>query len=300
MEVQISLLGPSLPSTKSSETQFSQASPFFFPSNKIQASEGIALGASFPFASCKLPIFTRLKSKCCMEKLQREIVQDSPDNVFPEVRRKKLAVFVSGGGSNFKSVHEATISGSVHGDISVLVTNKPDCGGAQFARDKGIPVILFPKMKDGSGLSSKDLVAALRPYDIDFILLAGYLKRIPHELIVAYPRSILNIHPSLLPAFGGKGCYGMKVHQAVIASGARYSGATIHYVDEEYDTGRILAQMVVPVHANDTPEELAARILKEEHKLYVKVATALCEERIFWREDGVPMIQSKEDPDLYM
>ncbi|KAH6837775.1 Formyl transferase [Perilla frutescens var. hirtella] len=175
-----------------------------------------------------------------------------------------------------------------------------DCGGAEFARDKGIPVILFPRRKGAQEVfSAEDLVIALRSYRVDFILLAGYLKLIPVELIKAYRKAIVNIHPSLLPAFGGKGYYGMKVHKAVIASGARYSGPTIHYVDEEYDTGRILAQRVVPVLAKDTAEELAARVLDEEHKLYVAVCAALCEERISWREDGVPLIQSKQDPNDY-
>lgn len=91
----------------------------------------------------------------------------------------------------------------------------------------------------------------------------------------------------------------MKVHKAVIASGARYSGPTMHFVDEEYDRGRILAQRIVPVLVNDTAEELAARVLREEHKLYKEVVAALCEERIIWREDGVPLIQCKEKPSLY-
>ncbi|KAK9267649.1 hypothetical protein L1049_010080 [Liquidambar formosana] len=190
--------------------------------------------------------------------------------------------------------------GQFNGDVVVLVTNKHGCGGAEYARDKDIPVILFPKMKDEpQGLSSSDLVTALRKFKVDIILLAGYLKLLPVELIRAYPRSILNIHPSLLPAFGGKGFYGMKVHKAVIASGARYSGPTIHFVDEHYDTGRILAQRVVPVLANDTANELAARVLCEEHELYVEVTAAVCEERIIWREDGVPLIKSKENPNEY-
>ncbi|KAG6641844.1 phosphoribosylglycinamide formyltransferase, chloroplastic [Carya illinoinensis] len=216
------------------------------------------------------------------------------------VRRKKLAVFVSGGGSNFRSIHEASLRGSILGDVVVLVTNKRGCGGAEYAKDKGIPVVLFPKSKDKpDGLSPSELVSALRRFEVDFIILAGYLKLIPVELIRAYHRSIINIHPSLLPAFGGKGYYGMKVHKAVIASGARYSGPTIHFVDEHYDTGRILAQSVVPVLANDTAEELAAKVLQEEHRLYVEVTAALCEERIIWREDGVPLIRCKENPSHY-
>ncbi|KAJ0965188.1 hypothetical protein J5N97_026326 [Dioscorea zingiberensis] len=217
-----------------------------------------------------------------------------------ELRRKKLGIFVSGGGSNFRAIYDATINELIHGDVSVLVTDKASCGGAEYARDKGIPVLLFPKSKScPEGLSSIDLINALRAFEVDFLLLAGYLKLIPIELVQAYPKSILNIHPSLLPAFGGKGFYGMKVHKGVIASGARYSGPTVHFVDEHYDTGLILAQKVVPVLANDTPEQLAARVLQEEHKVYVEAVAALCDDRIVWRVDGVPLIRSKENPDEY-
>ncbi|KAG6412099.1 hypothetical protein SASPL_124766 [Salvia splendens] len=247
---------------------------------------------------------TKINLRCTssVEKVEYKGVFDTEEvNPKHKVSLKKLAVFVSGGGSNFRSIYEATLNGSVHGDIVALVTNKHECGGAEYARDKGIPVILFPPRKGAEEVfSADDLVNALRSYNVDFVLLAGYLKLIPTELIKAYQKAILNIHPSLLPAFGGKGYYGMKVHKAVIASGARYSGPTVHYVDEEYDTGRILAQRVVPVLANDTAEELAARVLVEEHKLYVEVCSALCDERIIWREDGVPLIQSKHDPTHYL
>ncbi|GMH11226.1 hypothetical protein Nepgr_013067 [Nepenthes gracilis] len=212
-----------------------------------------------------------------------------------KLRKKSLAIFVSGGGSNFRAIHEATLDGSIQGDVVVLVTSKEGCGGAQYARDKGIPAVLFPSW----GLSPNDIVTTLRRLKVDFILLAGYLKLIPIELVQAYPRCILNIHPSLLPAFGGKGYYGLKVHKAVIASGARYSGPTVHFVNENYDEGCILAQRVVPVMASDTADELAARVLHEEHHLYVEVVAALCEDRIIWRADGVPLIQSREDPNAY-
>ncbi|EEF33342.1 phosphoribosylamine-glycine ligase, putative [Ricinus communis] len=244
----------------------------------------------------------KLKPLQCVNSKERleTIVFENKEYKKPDIKKKKLAVFVSGGGSNFKSIHQACLQGLVFGDVVAVVTNKQDCGGAEYARDKEIPVVLFPRTKDEPhGLSPSDLVAALRELEVDFILLAGYLKLIPAELSRAYPRCIFNIHPSLLPAFGGKGYYGMKVHKAVIASGARYSGPTIHFVDEHYDTGRILAQRVVPVLADDTAEELAARVLREEHRLYVEVTMALCEERIIWREDGVPLIQSRENPSEY-
>ncbi|KAL6520510.1 Phosphoribosylglycinamide formyltransferase (GART) [Orobanche hederae] len=248
------------------------------------------------------PLITKRNLRCTVERKNECKGISDIEKVKPTstIRRKNLAVFVSGGGSNFRSIYEATVHGSVHGDVVALVTNIHDCGGAEFASSKDIPVIIFPKRKDSQdAFSAEDLVIALRSYSVDFILLAGYLKLIPVELIKAYPKAILNIHPSLLPAFGGKGYYGMKVHKAVIASGARYSGPTIHYVDEEYDTGRILAQRVVSVLPNDTAEDLAARVLHEEHKLYVEVSAALCEERIAWREDGVPLIRTKENPNDY-
>ncbi|MCL7028843.1 hypothetical protein MKW94_029414 [Papaver nudicaule] len=236
----------------------------------------------------------------CRYNVRKDVVCLPEEDSLVEVKRKKLAVFVSGGGSNFRSIHDAAVQESLYGDVVVLVTNKHDCGGAEYARKNNIPVILFPKTSNvPDGLSTSDLVTALRGFEVDFILLAGYLKLIPVELIRAYHRSILNIHPSLLPAFGGKGYYGMKVHKAVIASGARYSGPTVHYVDEHFDTGRILAQRVVPVLASDTAEELAARVLREEHQLYVEVTKALCEDRIIWRDDGVPLIQSRENPKEY-
>ncbi|KAJ4799529.1 Phosphoribosylglycinamide formyltransferase [Rhynchospora pubera] len=219
-------------------------------------------------------------------------------NFGKDPRRKKLAIFVSGGGSNFRSIHEASIQGLVNGNVAVLVTDKPGCGGAVYARNSGIPIIVFPKSKlIPDGLLTEELLTVLRNFEIDFVLLAGFLKLIPVELVQAYPKSILNIHPSLLPAFGGKGFYGLKVHKAVIASGARYSGPTVHFVDEHYDTGRTLAQRVVPVLANDTPEDLAARVLHEEHQVYVETVAALCEDRIVWREDGVPLIRSRTNPD---
>ncbi|KAL8542535.1 hypothetical protein ACS0TY_003414 [Phlomoides rotata] len=178
--------------------------------------------------------------------------------------RSSTGVSMKSGGSNFRSIYEATLGGSLLGDVTVLVTNKHE-----YTREKGIPILVFPKRKKNQHVfSAEDLVIALRSYKVDFVLLAGYLKLIPAELIQAYPKAILNIHPSLLPAFGGKGYYGMKVHKAVIASGARYSGPSIHYVDEHYDTGRILAQRVVPVLAKDTAEDLAARVLHEVFHIY--------------------------------
>ncbi|CAI5465202.1 unnamed protein product [Closterium sp. Yama58-4] len=135
----------------------------------------------------------------------------------------------------------------------------------------------------------------MRQHGVDYIVLAGYLKLLPASLVEAFPRAILNIHPALLPAFGGKGYYGMRVHKAVIASGARVSGPTVHFVDERYDHGPIAAQAVVPVLPSDDPQTLGARVLAQEHQLYARVVAALCDGRVEWRADGVPLIRTTKD-----
>ncbi|XP_078170322.1 phosphoribosylglycinamide formyltransferase, chloroplastic-like [Carex rostrata] len=184
-------------------------------------------------------------------------------------------------------------------DLLLIRTN--GIGGAEYARNDGIRVIVFPKSKLAPDvLSTEELLIILRNFEIDFVLLAGFFKLIPLELVHAFARPILNIHLSLLPAFGGKGYYGLKVHKAVIASGGRYSGPTVHFVDAHYDTGQTLAQRVIPVLANDTPEELVSTVLNEEHNhVYVEAVTALCEDQIVWREDGGPLICSRSNPDEF-
>lgn len=149
--------------------------------------------------------------------------------------------------------------------FQVVVSDKADCGGVAYAQSSGMRVLRYPAARDdpGSGLSAAQLVDALREEGIHLVLLAGYLKLVPAELCRAFPRAMLNIHPALLPAFGGKGMYGHKVHAAVIASGARFSGPTVHFVDEEYDRGKIVAQRCVPVLPDDSPDTLAHRVLEQ-------------------------------------
>ncbi|MFB0515456.1 MAG: phosphoribosylglycinamide formyltransferase [Candidatus Neomarinimicrobiota bacterium] len=199
---------------------------------------------------------------------------------------KKLAVFVSGRGSNFRNIHRAIQAGEIPAEVALVVTDKPDCPAADYARDNGIKVAHYPARE----MTPAALLGALQEGGIDFLILAGYLKLVPTEVVRAYPRAMLNIHPALLPAFGGKGYYGHRVHEAVIASGAKVSGVSVHFVDEEYDHGPIVAQVVVPVQPDDTPDELAGRVLKQEHRLYSKVVAALCRGEVRWREDGVPYI----------
>lgn len=280
------------------------------PSNALRLQ--LTTIATLPFPTFRRPL-NRTCLKCPRPALVRaaecrafgatkdaELKNEDVQRKYVGSERKKVAVFVSGGGSNFKGLHQATLRNDIPGDIVVLVTDKPSCGASDYARENNIPIVIFPKsISAPSGQSSMDFLTTLRNFEINFLLLAGYLKLLPIELVKAFPRSILNIHPSLLPAFGGKGYYGMNVHKAVIASGARFSGPTVHFVDEKYDTGRILAQRVVPVLATDMAEDLAARVLQEEHVLYVEAAAALCEGRIHWREDGVPIIRKSWDIEEY-
>ncbi|DBA98485.1 TPA: hypothetical protein ACH3X3_012481 [Trebouxia sp. C0006] len=212
----------------------------------------------------------------------------------------KLAVFVSGGGSNFRAIHDAILSGHIHAQIAVVVSDAPGCGAWAYARQAGIPTICYPHSTRPyldmpadapPPLDTPNLIHMLKQQlGVDFVILAGYLKLVPAALVREYKDAMLNIHPGLLPAFGGKGLYGLRVHKAVIASGARFSGATVHFVDEEYDTGPILAQAVVPVNPHDTPQMLAARVLQQEHRLYPTAVAALAEGRITWREDGIPIM----------
>lgn len=199
---------------------------------------------------------------------------------------KQLAVFVSGRGSNFRTIHEHILNGEIVAQVVLVITDKPECLAADYSREHGIDVMQYP----GKDAGPEQLLQALRQRKVDLILLAGYLKLVPGEVVQAFPRAMLNIHPALLPAFGGKGYYGHHVHEAVIASGAKVSGVTVHFVDEEYDHGPIVAQVVVPVRPDDTPDQLADRVLKHEHKLYHKVLAAICRGEIHWREDGVPYL----------
>ena len=204
----------------------------------------------------------------------------------------RLAVFASGGGSNFQAIIDAIRTESVSGfDVALCVSSRLDAGVVDRAQRAGIPVHILPPTFSADGLET--LKTALNEHGIDAIALAGFMKMIPAELIQAFPHRILNIHPSLLPAFGGKGMYGIHVHEAVIQSGNEVSGATVHFVDEQYDTGPILLQATVPVLENDTATTLADRVLKTEHSLYPKAIELLAEGRVHL--DGTNVIVSKSN-----
>lgn len=183
----------------------------------------------------------------------------------------RFAVFASGSGTNLQALldHEGTEAAY---RVEVLVTDR-DCAAEERARGRGRPT-----RRTGFGTHGGEgarLLGILREHRVDGVLLAGFLKLVHAEVCRAYRGRMLNVHPGPLPSFGGKGMHGRRVHEAVLASGAKISGPTVHYVDERYDGGRIMAQWPVPVLPDDTPETLAARVLAVEHVLFPEAAAAL-------------------------
>ncbi|MBM3325796.1 MAG: phosphoribosylglycinamide formyltransferase [Calditrichaeota bacterium] len=187
-----------------------------------------------------------------------------------------LAVYLSGRGSNFEAILAAIDAGSLNAKIVLVVSNNPDAQGLRTAERRGIATAVFERDKFASGEEfAGAMLNKLNEHKVEFIALAGYMRKIPPAVIRAYSKRIVNIHPALLPKFGGKGMYGHFVHEAVIAAGEKETGVTIHYVDEIYDHGVIIAQCPVPVMPDDTPETLAQRTLAAEHKFYPEVLAKL-------------------------
>lgn len=180
----------------------------------------------------------------------------------------RLAVLASGRGSNLQAIidHFDNLSTERVAKVELVASNKADSPALIRAATASISTAHFSATDDGS-----ELLALLDKFHIDLVVLAGYLKRIPARVVGAYAGRILNIHPALLPNFGGEGMYGARVHEAVISSGARESGVTVHLVDDEYDRGPIVAQWRLPVNPYDTAESLAARVLNVEHIVYPRV-----------------------------
>lgn len=180
----------------------------------------------------------------------------------------RLAVLASGRGSNLQAIieHFDNLARERVAKVALVASNRADSPALLRAATASIDIAHFNATDDGS-----ELLALLKKFRIDLVVLAGYLKRIPSTVIREYAGRIINIHPALLPAFGGEGMYGERVHEAVIASGARETGVTVHLVDDDYDRGPIIAQWRVPIDASDTPDTLAARVLNVEHVVYPRV-----------------------------
>lgn len=190
-----------------------------------------------------------------------------------------IVVFASGSGTNFQSIIDATESGQIDGRIRGLITNKTNIQAIDRAQNHDIEhKYLSPSQFSGKFEYTEALLAQLDEWDTDLIALAGYMIKVPVEVVQKYEGRMINIHPALLPKYGGKGFYGMNVHRAVIENGESESGCTVHLVTEEYDEGPILAQQKVPVKESDDASDLAERILKEEHKLFPKVIAKLADQ----------------------
>jgi len=209
---------------------------------------------------------------------------------------KKIAVFVSGGGSNFKAIHHQIQKREIPGEIVLVISNNPNCGAIEYANENSIPIIIINAVQYPNPHTRDEfLIETCLKAEIDLICLAGYMKMLPPAFVKQYENKILNIHPGLLPEFGGKGFFGMRVHEAVINSGKRESGATVHFVDEIYDHGPIILQKKVEVLETDTAESLAARILKLEHELFPEVVKAFCENKIIMANNIPKILEYNEN-----
>jgi phosphoribosylglycinamide formyltransferase-1 len=185
----------------------------------------------------------------------------------------QLAIFASGNGTNAENIisHLKTIS-NVEISVSLIVTDKENAGIHEVAFKNNIPIFVIPKSDVNVGA---EILDKLKSHRVEFIVLAGYLKKVPINILQAYERNVINIHPALLPKYGGKGMYGKRVHEAVIENKESESGITIHYVDEIYDNGEIILQEKCSISENDTAETLAEKIHQLEYKYYPEVIASL-------------------------
>ena len=187
---------------------------------------------------------------------------------------KQMAVFVSHGGSNLQAIIDGCNQGEINAKVAVVISNNPDAYALRRAKNSGIPGFCLNKKICGTSLGD-EMLKLLTEFDVDIVFLAGYLKKLPGKVLQEYRGRVYNIHPSLLPKHGGKGMYGLNVHKAVLEAGEKESGATIHRVEAEYDTGEIMSQRIVQVREDDTPETLAKRVLAAEHELIVETLSNL-------------------------
>jgi len=204
-----------------------------------------------------------------------------------------IAVFASGKGSNFHGILQGIQTGTIrNAQIVVVISNNANAGALVIARENNIPAIYMNRtdFPDDAEFNAA-IVTTLENHHANFIVLAGYVKLIDVSIVRAFRNGIVNIHPALLPKFGGPGMYGRRVHEAVIAQHEKISGATVHIVDEKYDHGPIVLQKTVPVISDDTPESLAARVLQIEHELYPEAIRLFTEGKIVVQDQQVTIQQ---------
>ena len=202
------------------------------------------------------------------------------------MQKLNLVVLASGGGTNLQSIIDNIQAGKLDAQIKAVISNNSKAFCLERARKHNIPVIhLSHKMFETKDEFDDQLLSVLKKNETDLVILAGYMKILSPKVIRAYRNRILNIHPGLLPHFGGKGMYGIHVHEAVLKSGMKISGVTVHIVDEIYDHGPIILQKCVPVEDDDTPDTLAQRVLKVEHQLYSEAIQLFVENKIEVKEN---------------
>ena len=204
-----------------------------------------------------------------------------------------IAVLVSGGGTNLQALIDSEKRGEIiNGTISLVISSKPDAYALERAKNAGIPSwVLLRKQYAASEDYDRALINLLREYQIDLVVLAGFMTIISDRVIASYRNRIINVHPALLPSFGGKGYYGLHVHEAVLARGVKVTGATVHFVNEVCDGGPIILQKAVDVKEGDTPEVLQRRVMEEAEWILLPQAVSLFCQGKLSVEDGVVHIQ---------
>lgn len=196
---------------------------------------------------------------------------------------KKIAVLVSGGGTNLQALIDAQGRGEiVNGEITAVISSAPDAYALERAKNAGIPgYVLARRDYPSSQAMTRALVDKLQELSIDLVVMAGFMTIVTPELFEVYPNAVINIHPALIPSFCGKGAYGLHVHEQALAYGVKVSGATVHFVTEECDSGPIILQRAVDVLPDDTPETLQRRIMEQcEWKLLPQAVSLFCQDRL--------------------
>jgi len=202
----------------------------------------------------------------------------------------KIAVFVSGRGSNLKAILDSSQQDGNKIEVVCVVGDKIDCLAFEIAHINSIKTYSVSNVTKENYLAYSELITNLRNLKVDLIVLAGFLKKIPDELIEQFENRIINIHPALLPSFGGKGMYGINVHRAVFEKSVQVAGATIHFVDKIYDNGKIIAQECVNISDVETPEDIAERVLKIEHQILPMVIGKFSENKVVVKNNRVYLL----------
>lgn len=192
----------------------------------------------------------------------------------------RIAVLISGSGSNLQSIIDRIEKKEIYGELVLVISNKRNAYGLERAKKHNIESLLIDSQLIGQDDYNRQILEAVKERNVDLVILAGYLKILDNKFIEAYRNRIINIHPSLIPSFCGKGYYGLKVHQSAVDYGVKISGATVHFVDEEADNGPIILQKSIALDFDDTPETLQSKVLAIEHELLPEAIKLYCDRKL--------------------